>query len=330
MPTGQTSPPSAPASLSTGDVTYPAYVDAKPTGPGSGVITIKAPEVGCTPVAYTITMNPISGPEDFDFIFTVPAATPLGSPTIVELDVVPGVLYDVTTQGICENGSKSPISKAASLISPAVTASPPPPKKRSPPPGQQQGQMWGDPHFNGFDGSKFDYHGTVKQWYTLLKDGAGLNIQTMFEVVEDIKPNTTVAYQILVKNGKDSVRVVLMRYPEALTGKRKLDVFINDAKTPITVTRQVVEKKLSSSMSLEMGYYKSPPAYVLIETPQMNIMVTLNSHTPRTTKGLNVYLITKGLLKGPVTGLLGETYTRALKNSISARSDVVQLEASFD
>ncbi|KAG7667873.1 hypothetical protein Ndes2437B_g07915 [Nannochloris sp. 'desiccata'] len=332
MPNGKTSPTSTPAVLETGDVTYPAYNDAKPVRPGSGVVTINAPEDGGQPAEYTITMTPISGPEDFELIFTVAAAQPLGSPTTVTLDVTPGVLYDITTQGTFESGITTPVSTPASLISPAAIASPPPPKRRSPPPpaGGQQGQMWGDPHFNGFDGSKFDYHGTVRQWYTLLKDGSGLNVQTMFEKVAGIKPNTTVAYQIKVNSGKETVRVKLMRYPEATFGKRKLDVYIGTATKPVTVTRHVVQKKLSSSMSLEMGYHKSPPAYVLIGTPTMDIVVTLNSHTPRTTKGLNVYLTTKGLLKAPVVGLLGKTYTRALKNTIGARSSVTQLVASFD
>ena len=331
MPSGATSPTSTPAVLETGDVTYPAYIDVTPTGKSSGVVVINAPEEGCLPVTYTITMSPISGPEDFEFIFTVPAAVPLGSPTSVTLEVTPGVLYNITTQGTCESGITTPISKSANLISPLQLASPPPPKRLSPPPaGGQQGQMWGDPHFIGFDRSKFDYHGTVKQWYTLLKDGSGLDVQTMFEKVEGIKPNTTVAYQIKVTNGKDTVRVKLMRYPEAVLGKRKLDVYVGTATAPVTVTRQVAKVKLSSSMSLEMGYYKSPPAYVLIKTPTMDTMVTLNSHTPRTTKGLNVYLTTKGLLKAPVVGLLGKTYTRALKNTIGARSGVTQLKASFN
>jgi len=339
MPSGTTSPASTPTVLETGDVTYPAYIDAVPTGPNSGIVAINAPEEGCLPVAYTITMSPISGPETFEFIFTVAATEPLGSPTVATLDLTPGTLYNITTQGTCDTGITTPVSKSAVLISPAATESPPPPNSPPPPPpkspppppaGGQQGQMWGDPHFIGFDRSKFDYHGIVNQWYTLLKDGSDLDVKTMFEKIKGIKPNTTVAYQIKVTSGKDTVRVKLMRYPEATYGKRKLDVYIGNATTPVTVTRQVEQIELSSSMSLEMGYYKSPPAYVLIKTPTMDTMVTLNSHTRRTTKGLNVYLTTKGLLKAPVVGLLGKTYTRALKNTVGPRSSVIQLVASFD
>ena len=110
--------------------------------------------------------------------------------------------------------------------------------------------------------------------------------------------------------GKETVRVKLER-PD--TGKaqkaRRLDLYFGTKKVPIQVVgRKSGKRVLSGGITVTWGYWKSPPAYVEIKTPTMDVLVTLNSNNARPTHGLNVYLTVQGPVNHPVKGLLGGTY----------------------
>ena len=38
----------------------------------------------------------------------------------------------------------------------------------------------GDPHFLGFNGTRWDYHGTPGNWHLLFADGSGLKVRALF------------------------------------------------------------------------------------------------------------------------------------------------------
>lgn len=47
-----------------------------------------------------------------------------------------------------------------------------------------QATVGGDPHFVGFDGKRFDYHGVIGNKY-LIWEGAGLSVVALFDLVEE-------------------------------------------------------------------------------------------------------------------------------------------------
>ena len=172
--------------------------------------------------------------------------------------------------------------------------------------------MWGDPHFKGFDGSRFEYHGKPKTWYTLLKDGADLHMTTMFNKVPNTRPGTTVASQVRLVHGKDVVRVVMVRLPG---NKKRLDVYIGNS-AAIKVSKVTFRKEMPGGTVVKCGYHLSPPGYCKLETESVDTLVTLNSNNNRPTAGLNVIVTIKSALKGPVQGLLGRTYKPTSRSSV--------------
>ena len=76
----------------------------------------------------------------------------------------------------------------------------------SPPP--PIANVWGDPHFLGFDGSRFDYHGKAGSTYTLLS-ATGVKIASLFAHAADTPLDTTVLGSVVFAAGKDVVSVVL-------------------------------------------------------------------------------------------------------------------------
>ena len=267
-------------------------------GENDSVVTVIAPTLTCEITQYETTYVPTdgSGPTKTS---TIPAAKPAGTVTPIPLTGLnPGEEYSVSAVGKCADGTTSPGSAVA-----FVTTNPPPTPSGKPP----VGHIWGDPHFEGFDGVKFDFHGVPKKRYSLMVAAAeNLDISGLMSRVPNTPKDTTVLSELRVASDGDVVTINLWR----LAGKRKFNVTIGSAK-PIIPGGTTVRKTMPGGTKVVYGQRFSPPAYAIITTPNVRVLATLHSVNDRPTNGLNVYVTVNTPLLLPVTGILGVTYTDA-------------------
>ena len=84
--------------------------------------------------------------------------------------------------------------------------------------------------------------------------------------------------------------------------------------TPVKPSREVLTETMKGGTSVTVGVTDSPPSYARIVTKTLDVLVTLKSKNPgHPTNGLNFYVQAIAPLMAPVGGLLGPSYSAALK-----------------
>ncbi|KAL4433916.1 hypothetical protein ABPG75_000357 [Micractinium tetrahymenae] len=203
---------------------------------------------------------------------------------------------------------------------PATKACPSPP----PPPPVKTAQGWGDPHFKGFDGSRFDFHGEP-EWYDVLSSKSpALSLSTRMERSKKY-PDTTYMkeYDLTVNNTKVAVSLLaplpsspnIWRLAASVNG-RVLTPGTTTTPTGIKVTYAAGGVGKYGTAKVEAGFITismiqkwRPDRAELAEFLDLNIMLF-------------------GKLQLPVTGILGPSYTKAVSAAAAAAGPVAGAAAT--
>ncbi|KAL4447763.1 hypothetical protein ABPG75_004982 [Micractinium tetrahymenae] len=169
---------------------------------------------------------------------------------------------------------------------PVVCAPPlPSPSISPPPPPAKLARGFGDPHFRGFDGSAFDFHGQPGSWHKVLGSACqGFTLKTKLAASTRI-PGTTWMRAFAFRQGGTAVGVELLppaykgglwRLTATLNGK---PVYVKASAGGVTVSRTAAGKWREGSGEVA-------------DFLDLNVAIT-------------------GWVKLPVTGILGPSYMRA-------------------
>lgn len=206
-----------------------------------------------------------------------------------------------------------------------VTTAPPPRPPRivrptapqTPPPGKTA-SGWGDPHFEGFDGVRFSYHGQPNNWYQLLvAPRQAFSLQTRF--VAGRLPGTTVMRAFEFKNGADVISVTLAGHTSPLPPARRLSASANGS----PVIAGIAKLKSGTSIEFVPGS-KGGHGRVVIEAGFIRIAIIHKWRPNRNALAefLDFNLSIQQQLRLPVTGLLARSYTAVvLKKKPQGSSD---------
>lgn len=201
---------------------------------------------------------------------------------------------------------------------PIYSCSPAPPPYAPP-----IGHVWGDPHFEGFDGVLFSYQGTPGTRHTLFKDADGDLITSVFVRAPNTPKDTTVVGEVSFDINGDKFTATLWRE----NGTRKMNVTIGTG-APFTPSEPKKKFNLAGGVTVTTGVDLEPPYYMLVTSDRISALVTLRPPSAQQTytNGLNFYMTVLKPLSAPVTGLLGDTY----KPAATARAAVFPLSASVN
>ncbi|PRW58476.1 hypothetical protein C2E21_2859 [Chlorella sorokiniana] len=188
---------------------------------------------------------------------------------------------------------------------------PKPPSPMPPPPSDLTGGVWGDPHFIGFDGSQFDWHGTPGQWADVIHSDAqafGVSVRveqgpykglTLVRAVA-FKSGATVVGAELVQTGNSGAWVI----------QGKANRVLMEAGTPVAlpggITATVVQGN-PGPVAPSMGTFTITGAFGQVTAAQL-----YRADKPLMTEYFNVQVRLSAPLALPVRGLLAPSYMAAL------------------
>ncbi|KAL4426828.1 hypothetical protein ABPG77_006614 [Micractinium sp. CCAP 211/92] len=211
-------------------------------------------------------------------------------------------------------------------VSQTTTSSPPPPPppiRRAPPPIVNQAHGWGDPHFLGFDKSRFDFHGAPGTWKELLGvPKQQLHLRTQFSAGTKVA-HTTYMRVFEFDSGRSSVRVDLLPPLPAAPGVWRI--------TAKADGRPMRPGTLKLGGGVDVTYVPSQRGkHGRVEIEQGNVrIVVIQKWRPNRlvlADFLDLNIAVTGILPLPVTGLLGPSYVKALRASTSgARASAAAL-----
>ncbi|KAL4459132.1 hypothetical protein ABPG75_013997 [Micractinium tetrahymenae] len=230
-----------------------------------------------------------------------------------------GASIDVINPKILKPTVPNPPPAQPSPPPPTTKPSPPPPRTKPtvtrppPPPPADAAQGYGDPHFMGFDGKKFDYHGG-HTWYPILESkGQSFLFRALFAA--GYIPKTTVMSAFELRTKLDTITVNLTL---GVPPVRQLSARANNRALPAGKMRLLSGTTVEVVPTRVRGIGR-----VVITTDFIRVVVIqkwrpkLNDHAPFL--DFNVF-ITKQL-RLPVTGLLGPSYTAAVLSRLPAATN---------
>ncbi|KAL4441880.1 hypothetical protein ABPG77_003796 [Micractinium sp. CCAP 211/92] len=194
---------------------------------------------------------------------------------------------------------------------------PPPTKACSspPPPPVKTAQGWGDPHFRGFDGSRFDFHGQPGKWYDVLSSKSpSLSLSTRVERSIRAPQYTYMKeYDLTVNNTKVAVSLLpplpsapdIWRLAASVNG-RSLSAGTTTTSTGIKVT-------FSDGGVGKFGTAKVEAGFITISMIQK-----WRPDRKELAEFLDLNILLYGRLQLPVTGILGPSYTKAAQAAVAA------------
>ncbi|KAL4459133.1 hypothetical protein ABPG75_013998 [Micractinium tetrahymenae] len=207
--------------------------------------------------------------------------------------------------------------------SPKPPSPPPPsPPPRSPPPATIA-SGFGDPHFRGFDGVQFSYHGVPGEWYNVLSHyKMDWKFKTKF-MAGRVKGTTNMC-SFEFRNGTDTVKVELKDYTAERPPEKALNFTINgEAVGSLTAT-------MSNGVTIDLIPAVRPyHGCVVVDAGFLRITIYQRWRPARKVFAdfLDFDILVRTPLAGNLEGILAESYMQAVKASEGATGGVAAAAA---
>lgn len=193
-----------------------------------------------------------------------------------------------------------------------MTAKPPSPRPRPVAPTPFAARGWGDPHFVGFDGSRFDFHG---RGWTVLLESHRTDLSVVARLDPWTRPGTTVMRAFHVTAGGVHA-IVELPNSEAWTAPP----------TAFADGRPVDRTGLVRGVRIDRNVARpGRDGRIVIERPgllRIAIVQRWPASLARPADFLNFELVVAPTLPPPVVGLLGPSFVRA----VAARAHIASAE----
>ncbi|KAL4431043.1 hypothetical protein ABPG75_006299 [Micractinium tetrahymenae] len=185
----------------------------------------------------------------------------------------------------------------------------PPPTKKPPPP-FQVARGWGDPHFDGFDGSRFDFHGVPGNWYELLGSKApDMSLKTQVEQSVRLPQYTYMrAFELRI-----NTTIVGIQLLPPLPSKPEVWRIMATANgqpvaSTLTLANGIKVDRVAGDIG-KFGTVKVNAGFLFISAIQR-----WRPDRSELAEFLDIDIIVRNRLQLPVTGILGSSYENALSS----------------